>query len=157
MIVGDDNALQFAIDHQAELFPQIPVYRASVGGVGAGLMGGKMVDYQALGKTAAELVVKIFSGTPVETIAMIEETPYYYIFDYALLQHYKVPDQLIPADAVLINKTEQPLDKYRNLILATAIVLIALTLVTLLLIYDNLRRRSMQKALEFSNAELKIT
>lgn len=157
MIVGDDNALQFAIDHQAELFPQIPVYRASVGGVGAGLMGGKMVDYQALGKTAAELVVKIFSGTAVETIAMIEETPYYYIFDYALLQHYKVPDQLIPADAVLINKTEQPLDKYRNLILATAIVLIALTLVTLLLIYDNLRRRSMQKALEFSNAELKIT
>ena len=136
---------------------QIPVYRASVGGVGTGLMGGKMVDYQALGKTAAELVVKIFSGTPVETIAMIEETPYYYIFDYALLQHYKVPDQLTPADAVLINKTEQPLDKYRNLILATAIVLIALTLVTLLLIYDNLRRRSMQKALEFSNAELKIT
>ena len=82
---------------------QIPVYRASVGGVGTGLMGGKMVDYQALGKTAAELVVKIFSGTPVETIAMIEETPYYYIFDYALLQHYKVPDQLIPADNEILS------------------------------------------------------
>ena len=136
---------------------QIPVYRASVGGVGEGLMGGKMVDYQALGKTAAELVVDIFNGTPVESIALIAETPYYYIFDYALIQQYQIPDQLIPADAVLINKTEHPLDKYRNLILATAIVLIALTLVTLLLIYDNLKRRSIQKALEFSNAELKIT
>lgn len=136
---------------------QIPVYRASVGGVGEGLMGGKMVDYQGLGKTAAELVVDIFSGTPVESLALIEETPYYYIFDYALIQQYKIPDQLIPTDAVLINKTELPLDKYRNLIVATSIILIALILITLLLIYDNLRRRSMQKALEASNAELKIT
>jgi|GEM_PF-409668 len=136
---------------------QIPVYRASVGGVGDGLMGGKMVDYQALGKTAAELVSDIFAGTPVESIALLEETPYYYIFDYTLIQKYQIPDQLIPIDAVLINKTEHPLDKYRNLFLATAIILIFLTLVTLLLIYDNLKRRSIQKALEFSNAELKIT
>lgn len=76
----NDNALQFAIVIRLNCFP-VPVCRP-VGGVGAGLMGGKMVDYQALGKTAAELVVKIFSGTAVETIAMIEETPYYYIFDY---------------------------------------------------------------------------
>lgn len=136
---------------------QIPVYRASVGGVGAGLLGGKMVDYRALGKTAAQLVSDILAGTPVETMAMIETTPYYYIFDYTLIQHYQIPDQLVPADAVLVNKTEYPLDKYRNLILAAAIILIALTLVTLVLIYDNLKRRSIQKALEFSNNELKIT
>lgn len=136
---------------------QIPVYRASVGGVGYGLMGGKMVDYQALGKTAAEQVSAILAGTPVETMAMIEKTPYYYIFDYTLIQQYQIPDHLIPPDAVLVNKTEHPLDKYRNLIVATTIILIALTLITLLLIYDNLKRRSMQKALEFSNAQLKST
>ncbi|WP_373482236.1 EAL domain-containing protein [Acetobacterium sp.] len=136
---------------------QIPVYRASVGGVGDGLIGGKMVDYEAMGKTAAELVSDIFEGTPVETIPLIIETPYYYIFDYALIQKYQIPDQLIPSDAVLINKVENPLDKYRNVILATAIMLSFLTLLTLILIYDNMKRRSMQKALEASNTELKLT
>jgi diguanylate cyclase (GGDEF)-like protein len=136
---------------------QIPVYRASIGGVGYGLLGGKMVDYQALGKTAAQLVSDIFAGTPVESIALIEKSPYYYIFDYNLIQKYKIPDHLIPASAVLINKTEHPLDKYRNLILATAIILSFLTLITVILIFDNLKRRSMQKDLEASNAELKST
>ena len=136
---------------------QIPIYRASVGGVGDGLIGGKMVDYEAMGKTAAELVSAIFDGTPVETISVVNDTPYYYIFDYELIQKYQIPDQLIPSDAVLINKVENPLDKYRNVIMVTAIMLSFLTLLTLILIYDNMKRRSMQKALEVSNAELKIT
>lgn len=136
---------------------QIPVYRASVGGVGYGLIGGKMVDYQALGKTAAELVSDILAGTPVASIPMVEETPYFYIFDYELIKHYQIPDHLIPTDAVLINKTEHPLDKYRNLIWATAIIVSFLTLVTLVLIYDNLKRRSIQKALVASNAKLTAT
>ncbi len=156
----DKNGVYMEFEKAADFLNQharIPVYRASVGGVGDGLMGGKMVDYQALGKTAAELVSDIFAGTPIESIDLIEETPFYYIFDYALIKKYKIPDQLIPSGAVLINKTEHPLDKYRNLILTTAIILIALTLVTLLLIYDNLKRRSMQKSLEAGNAELKST
>ena len=136
---------------------QIPIYRASVGGVGDGLIGGKMVDYEAMGKTAAELVSTIFDGTPVATISVVNDTPYYYIFDYALLQKYQIPDHLIPSDAVLINKVENPLDQYRNIILATMMILSVLTLVTLILIYDNVKRRSMQKALETSNAQLKAT
>lgn len=136
---------------------QIPIYRASVGGVGDGLIGGKMVDYEAMGKRAAELVSDIFAGTPVESISVVNDTPYYYIFDYALLQKYQIPDQLIPREAVLINKVENPLDQYRNIILATMIMLSVLTLVTLILIYDNVKRRTMQKALETSNAQLKAT
>lgn len=48
------------------------------------------------------------------------------------------------------------MDKYRNLIWATAII-VGTTLVTLLLIYDNLKRRSIQKALVASNAKLTAT
>ncbi|WP_115028069.1 EAL domain-containing protein [Acetobacterium bakii] len=135
----------------------IPVYRASIGGVGEGLMGGKLIDYEAFGRISGELVIKILNGTPVDSIDLIQETPYYYTFDYALIQKYDIDEGLIPPSAVLVNKAENPLEKYWNVILAIGTVMVFLTIVSLILIIDNLKRRTIQNELSESNKELTST
>lgn len=135
----------------------VPVYRASIGGVGEGLIGGKMISYEAFGEISANLVMKIFSGTPIESMPLIKETPYYYLFDYNLIQKYQIDEFLIPRDAVLINKQIHPLEKYRKIIIAIVVVLLCFTMLIVIFVIDNLRRRVIQKALTESNEELSAT
>nr|WP_320026237.1 ABC transporter substrate binding protein [uncultured Acetobacterium sp.] len=136
---------------------KIPVYNATFGGVGAGLMGGKLIDYEAFGKISGELVMEILGGKPVESIDVIEETPYYYIFDYDLIEKFNIDKRLIPVGSVLVNKEENPMEKYWGILASIGITVIFLTLVTLILIADNLKRRTIQKALGESNEKLKTT
>ncbi len=135
----------------------VPVYRTTVGGVGDGLMGGKMISYEEMGEVAAGLVMKIFDGTPVESLPLIEETPYRYYFDYDLIEKYHIDEILIPDGAILVNKEINPLEKYHNAFIITGIVLAFLILFSIVLIADNIRRRKMQKALRESNEELTTT
>lgn len=135
----------------------IPVYNATFGGVGEGLMGGKLIDYEAFGKISGALVMEIFDGKPVEDIDVIEETPYYYIFDYDLIKKFNIDNRLIPAGSVLVNKEENPLEKYWGILVSIAIIVAFLSLITLILIADNLKRRAIQKALGESNEKLKTT
>lgn len=135
----------------------IPVYNATFGGVGEGLMGGKLIDYEAFGKISGDLVMEILGGKPIKSIDVIEETPYYYIFDYELINQFDIDKRLIPAGSVLVNKEENPLEKYWGILISIAIIVIFLSLVTLILIVDNLKRRTIQKALSESNEKLKAT
>ena len=78
-----DDQFEFLKNHT-----NIPVYRASLGGVGKGLFGGKLIDYFGFGEAAAEMVIQILNGRSVDSIGLIKETPYYYTFDYELIKKY---------------------------------------------------------------------
>jgi diguanylate cyclase (GGDEF)-like protein len=133
---------------------KVPVYRTTVGGVGEGLMGGKMISYEAFGQISAQLVVDILAGTPVETIPLNEDTPYFYVFDYDLIQKYEIDEDLIPEDAVLINKEVNPLEEYWDIIVIVAGTVVFLLLLTIAVIVDNMKRRAMQRELRESNEQL---
>lgn len=135
----------------------VPVYRASIGGVGAGLIGGKMIHYEEFGTIAANLVLEVFEGKSIDSMELIEETPYYYYFDYALIKKYNLDESLIPEGAVLVNKKVNPLEKYKNYIIATGIVFAFLSILAVVLIIDNIKRRKIQRELQESHDELAAT
>lgn len=135
----------------------IPVYRTSIGGIGEGIFGGKLIDYEAFGRMSGNLVMEILKGKSVTTMSLIEETPYYYIFDYDLIKKYKIPDSLIPLNAVLINKEASPLEKYREIFIGVGVVMAFLIVVSIILIVDNLKRRAIQRELSESYKSLKKT
>lgn len=135
----------------------IPVYNATFGGVGEGLMGGKLIDYEAFGRISGELVMKILDGTPVASIDLIEETPYYYTFDYELIKKFDINERFIPPGSVLVNKEETAFEKYWEIVVATGVIILFLVIVTIILIVDNIKRRTMQKALGESNEKLITT
>lgn len=133
---------------------KVPVYRASAGGVGEGLMGGKMISYEDFGRNSAQLVVDILGGTSVESIPLNLETPYIYFFDYDLIKKYGIDENLIPKEAVLVNREVDIFEDYKDMIaIAGGIVLFLISLTTVL-IRDNLKRRAIQRELRESNDQL---
>ncbi|WP_423055657.1 EAL domain-containing protein [Acetobacterium carbinolicum] len=128
-----------------------PASEASVDGI----LGGKLVDYEAFGRISGELVMDVLNGKAMENMELIEDTPYYYIFDYELIKKYDIPEHLIPEDAVLINKEESLLERYWTIFLGIGIIVVFLLIVSLILIADNLKRRKIQKELSESNDKLK--
>lgn len=147
-----NDQYKFLKDHTS-----IPIYRTSIGGIGEGVLGGKFIDYEAFGRTSGNLVMEILNGKSQETMSLIEETPYYYIFDYDLIKEFNIPDSLIPQNAVLINKEASPLEKYREIFVVIGVIMIFLLIVSLILIVDNLKRRTIQKELSESYEKLKTT
>jgi diguanylate cyclase (GGDEF)-like protein len=133
---------------------RVPVFRASVGGIGKGLLGGRMIDYKKMGVNAAETVYQILTGTSIDTMELVRQTPYYYIFDYELIQKYKIDENRIPDGAVLYNKEVSPLERYSKLIIAAGVIFLFLSIITVVLIIDNIKRRKMQKELQESHEEL---
>ncbi len=136
---------------------RVPVYRASVGGVGDGLLGGWMIDYEEMGKTAAEVTCRVLAGTPVDTIALLDDTPHYHIFDYNIIREYGIDQKLIPEGAVLFNKEISPLERYRKFLVGAGIVFIFLAILTVILFIENVRYRKMQKELQENHEELLST
>ncbi|WKY48816.1 ABC transporter substrate binding protein [Eubacteriaceae bacterium ES3] len=152
------DGVYIALDDQIEFLKEhtnIPVYRASLGGVGQGLFGGKLIDYYGFGELGAKLVIEVLNGKSIDSIDLIRETPYYYTFDYELVKKYGINEELIPADAVLVNKEERLIEKYRDLFITIGIILVFLSLVSVILIIDNLKRRKAERDLKEKNLELK--
>lgn len=147
-----DEAFSFLKEHT-----HIPVYRTTYGGVGKGIMGGKLIDYEGFGQRSAQLVIDILNGQPIEQMALIEETPYFYIFDYELIQKYSIDEKLIPAGSELINKPETLLEKYQSIILPLVSVFAFFMLLIIVLVIDNIKRRRIESELTASNEKLKET
>ncbi len=135
----------------------VPILRAEVGGVGQGVLGGKMVSYLESGKIAAGMVVKVLEGTPVESIAMVTESPNIYTFDYELIKKYNIDKTLIPGGAVFINKKVSFYEDHKQLVFNTLIILGFLIVIVIILTLDNIKRRKIEKALQESNEELTQT
>ena len=64
----------------------VPVYRTSIGGVGNGLLGGKMVSYDESGRKAASIIMDILNGASISDIPVVTKGHSRYYFDYFILK-----------------------------------------------------------------------
>ena len=109
---------------------EVPVYRASFGGVGQGLLGGKMMSYEESGRTAASMALEILSGKPIKDIPVVTTGESEYCFDYEALKKFNISNSVIPKNAILVNKKVTFFERYRGLIvtLLSFILLIIIAL-----------------------------
>lgn len=158
--MNQDNTYQYMEMKEQFLFiknhTKVPVYRASIGGVGEGIFGGKMISYEAFGQIAADMVLDVFEGTPIQTLSLIEETPYYYFFDNHILKKYNIDEALIPKEAVLLNKKINPFMGYMKYFITVGAIVLFLGCIAIILIFDNMKRRRIQRRLQESNEELSM-
>lgn len=132
----------------------VPIYRAEVGGVGNGILGGKMVSYLESGRMAANMVLEYLNGEPIESIEMVTESPNSYVFDYNIIKKYKIDESLIPTDAVVLNQERSFYEEHKTLVINTLIFIGILIIFSLILIFDNIKRRMIEKALKESHDQL---
>ncbi len=133
---------------------RVPILRAEVGGIGEGILGGKMVSYYDSGAIAAKLLVKVFGGTPIDSIPIIHESPNNYIIDYNVLKKYDIPMRLLPVDTQIIGRKLSFIEQHPVLTGNIVLIFSLSALVIILLTSDNIRRRRMDKILKESHEEL---
>lgn len=151
VIAGDDHARDFVTAHQNGLFPQIPLIFLARGDA----VERPLIDEESFGQISGGLVSVLLSGQPVEAVDYIEKTPDYYAVSYDLLNQDVIDGNLIPIKTVLLNEEAANHEKFWNISMAVGIIVIFLMIVSIILIVDNLKRRSIQNELTESNEKLK--
>ncbi|NMA68651.1 MAG: EAL domain-containing protein, partial [Desulfitobacterium sp.] len=135
----------------------VPVYRPSIGGVGDGILGGKMISYVESGKIAGDMVLQVLSGKPINTINLVTKSPNFYFFDYAVIEKFGIDPNLIPKDAILINKEKSFFEENPALVIGTISVLLLFTFISAFLGVSNANYRNIERKLRESNEELTST
>ena len=82
----------------------VPVYAVHAAQLGAGVVGGVMMEGQVQGRKAAELAVRIIGGELPEKLPVITGELSRPMFDYRVLEKFGITPAKLPVDAVLINK-----------------------------------------------------
>ena len=134
----------------------VPVYRTSIGGVGQGLLGGKMVSYEDSGRVAAETVVKILAGTDVASIPVstIGESDYY--FDYEVMKSFGLNPRLLPEDAIIINRELSWWEQHHEMLLPLAVVCLISLILILAMLRETLHQRRFNRRLEEKERRLRF-
>lgn len=133
---------------------KVPIIRAEVGGVGNGVLGGKMFSYYHSSVKAAKTLKKIFEGTSPDSIPIVTKSPNYYIFDYKVLKKYHISLHSLPEGSKIEGRKISFMEQH-PILTANFVLIISLSvLVIILLSTDNIRRRKMEKRLQESHEEL---
>ena len=148
----DKDGNQYTIPECVSLitgYCRAPVYRTGIGGIGGGLIGGKVVCYSESGQKAASMVMEIFKGTDPASMPVVIKGESKYIFDYVLLKKYGIKLSLVPEGAVIINKPVPLIDQYKPLLRPILIFLSAVLALFALVFYDNMRRRRFTRRIQY--------
>lgn len=140
-----------------EAHVNVPILRSEVGGIGSGILGGKMISYYDAGKIAANMVLSIFHGTPIKEIEMIEESPNRYMFDYKILHKFNIDESVLPEGSIILNKEISFLEANKDLVTKVFVVIGILFALIAILFYDNRKQRKMERELQASHEELSQT
>ncbi len=132
----------------------VPVYRATRGGVGNGLLGGVSVSFVGSGELAANMMLDVFNGKEIKDIEMIYESPIHTLVDYDIVNKFDIDISVFSEETEFINKEPSIFETYRTYVMYLVMIFVFLLLIILFFIIDNLRKRAVQKKLKNANDEL---
>lgn len=153
----DKNGSVITIDDAARILTDaasIPVFRTSVGGIGEGVLGGRMISFEKQGAVAAGEVVSILSGTSPKDIPISRDSTYQYIFDMNVLNKFNISPSLLPEDAVIVNAKTDFLAENREILAIAAGILSFAVVIILIVFMDNNALRRVKKDLISSKDQL---
>jgi len=112
--------------------------------LGNGALGGHIIPPDEQGRTMAEMALHILDGTPADSIPVVMTTPTRDVFDYPVMQRFRVSEADLPPGAVIINRPVSLWESHRWQIVGVIGLLVLETLlVGLLLHIARGRRRAM--------------
>jgi len=134
-----------------------PLFDLYLHGIGSGLLGGKVISHIELGKTAAQMVGKIFSGIPAAQIPVIDKSPNKYIFDYNQLKKFNINQNLLPRGSLILNEKVSFYDNYKNYIWSVLVVFIIMIVFIAYLLRNIKIRKKAERDLVEANSTLGAT
>lgn len=107
--------------------------------VGTGVLGGRVISPQSLGRLAVNTLLKIMDEHPVPRL-QTGVCVYQDVYDYEVMKRYGIKAALLPHDAVVINKPPSFYEKHYR-VLVPGIVLVGILVVIVWLLFQNLKKQ----------------
>ena len=111
-----------------------PLFHLWYHGLGEGILGGKVISHKEQGRAAAEIVVTILAGDPIEKIRVVEDSPNLNVIDYRVLEDFNLDKKNIPPDTFWLNKPVSFYSQYKFRIWVISISFFLQTSIILFLI-----------------------
>ena len=152
------EGLDIILDHALQ-----PVFHLWQHGLGDGLLGGVVISHEEEARQAALMALRVLAGETAETIPFLRASRNQTVIDETVMQRFGLDHRDLPAGTILLNRSDNLLDRYR-----TPILIVMLCMVLLLggilflaqmnrrlrLAQDRLRESEMRYAGLFSGAHL---
>ena len=124
-----------------------PVFSVFGPTVGAGAVGGSMVDLQELGAEAGRVAVRVLRGEAVPPWGASQVSPQV-VVDWRQLRRWRLDENRLPPGSRVLYREPTLWEQYRWGIVSALALLVSQTLVVVGLLFERRRRRRAQAALE---------
>lgn len=138
---GTDVSLDKSLESIAEA-KYCPIFSLWDFDIGKGALGGIVTSSFQQGVTAGSLTARILKGVPADNIPVVMQTPAVAMFDYVQMEKFGIEEEMLPKDAIIINKPDTLLHRHKAAFygLAVALALAAVTIPVLLYLLAAQRR-----------------
>ncbi len=126
-----------------------PVYGLADTFIGQGVVGGFVSSYAAQGQAAAGMIRKILSGAKPADIPVVLGTNAY-MFDWRAMQRWGLDEKNLPIGSAVLYRQPGVWELYKTRIIAWALVMLALVLLSGYLLFERRRRRQAEISLRSS-------
>jgi len=130
-----------------------PVYGSSDAQLGLGIVGGRLVSFEALGVEGAQVGLRVMAGEKPEAIAP-HGIPSAAMFDWRELKRWGVGEERLPAGSVVRFKELTFWERYMWRIITAFTLIVLQTLFIAVLLIERRRRQRARLALDQLNEEL---
>ena len=131
----------------------IPAISLSSTGLGDWAIGGYIPDYQNVGAKLADDVIKYEQTGLPPGLHMLSNI---YKFDYEKLKEFKIPEEKLPEEYVLVNKPESIFETYTTQIIITATIIVLLIMALTVSLHYLILSKKLEKRLIQRGNELEI-
>jgi signal transduction histidine kinase len=140
----------FAALHDSANAPMFGVQSVMLG---HGIVGGRLMAIDDLGRSAADVAIRLVRGAPPKSINVLPQLPGRPLFDWRELQRWNIAENRLPPDSVVRYRSPSLWHEHRLAILAAIGILIVQALLILGLLHQ---RRARQQAESDSRMSLAL-
>jgi signal transduction histidine kinase len=130
-----------------------PIYGTADSQLGAGIVGGRLLGFEALGVEGAQMGLRVLSGEKTEAIAP-HGIPSVALFDWRELRRWGISESRLPPGSILRFKAPDFWDLYKWRIVGLFALSVIQTMFITALLVERRKRQRAKEALDQLNAEL---
>ncbi len=123
-----------------------PIYGSSDVNLGLGIVGGKLISYEALGVQGGEVGLRVLAGEKADEIAF-HGVQSVMMFDWRELQRWGISEQNLPAGSIIRFREPTFWERYKWYVLGALALTIAQALLIAILLFQRSRRARAENAL----------
>ncbi|MGN1147580.1 MAG: diguanylate cyclase domain-containing protein [Lachnospiraceae bacterium] len=152
VMTEDASGKQYTNQESIELIAQfspVPAFRMVEGGIGYGVLGGNIVSMERSGEIAAGMAMDVVNGRKnLEDVGVVADSPNIYCIDEAVMKKFGIDKDILPEDTVYVNHEPSFIERNKEALLPSAILLAVLLAISIWMCVDNLKRRKLTAELE---------